>query len=68
MASLLENNSKLIRTLEQANMSLREGKDLDISLGTVEAIVQLKERLESLLQGRKWRNAVDRIWAFGPRR
>ncbi|XP_070684565.1 elongation factor-like GTPase 1 [Pempheris klunzingeri] len=65
---LLESNTELIRTLEQANMSLREGKSLDISLRTLEAIAGLKAELESLLQGRKWRNAVERIWAFGPRR
>ncbi|XP_042340727.1 elongation factor-like GTPase 1 [Plectropomus leopardus] len=65
---LLENSTELIRTLEQVNMSLREGKSLDVSLRTLEAISELKAQLESLLQGRKWRNAVERIWAFGPRR
>lgn len=65
---LLESSSELIRTLEQVNLSLREGKSLDISIRTLEAIARLKAQLESLLQGRKWRNAVERIWAFGPRR
>lgn len=65
---LLESSSELIRTLEHVNMSLREGKNLDISLGTLEAIAGFKSQLESLLQGRKWRNTVERIWAFGPRR
>ncbi|CAN9506850.1 unnamed protein product [Ophioblennius macclurei] len=65
---LLESSSEVIRTLEQVNMSLREGKSLDISIRTQEAILDLKAQLESLLQGRKWRNAVERIWAFGPRR
>ncbi|XP_028257978.1 elongation factor-like GTPase 1 isoform X2 [Parambassis ranga] len=65
---LLESNSEVIRTLEQVNMSLREGKSLDISLRTMEAIAGLRTKLQSLLQGRKWRNAVERIWAFGPRR
>uniref|UniRef100_A0A3Q3R5M3 Tr-type G domain-containing protein n=1 Tax=Monopterus albus TaxID=43700 RepID=A0A3Q3R5M3_MONAL len=62
---VLESSSELIRTL---NMSLRERKSLDISLRTLEAIAGLKAKLESLLQGRKWRNTVERIWAFGPRR
>ncbi|KAG7235345.1 hypothetical protein INR49_002768 [Caranx melampygus] len=53
VACLLESSSQPIRTLEQVNMSLREGKNLDISLGTVEAIVQLKDQLNRLLQGRK---------------
>uniref|UniRef100_A0A8D0A224 Elongation factor-like 1 n=1 Tax=Sander lucioperca TaxID=283035 RepID=A0A8D0A224_SANLU len=65
---LLESSTELIRTLEQVNMSLREGKSLDISPRTLEAIAGLKAQLESLLQGRKWRNAVEHIWAFGPRR
>uniref|UniRef100_UPI0037E8530F elongation factor-like GTPase 1 isoform X2 n=1 Tax=Semicossyphus pulcher TaxID=241346 RepID=UPI0037E8530F len=65
---LLESSKDLIRTLEQVNMSLREGKSLDVSLRTLEAIAGLKAQLESLLQGRKWRNVVERIWAFGPRR
>ncbi|XP_038129744.1 elongation factor-like GTPase 1 [Cyprinodon tularosa] len=65
---LLEKSSDVIRTLELINMSFREGKALDINLRTMEAIKELKDQLESLLQGRKWRSAVDRIWAFGPRR
>ncbi|XP_028999673.1 elongation factor-like GTPase 1 [Betta splendens] len=65
---LLESSSELIRTLEQVNLSLKEGRTLDISIKTLEAIAELKVQLESLLQGRKWRNAVERIWAFGPRR
>ncbi|CAJ1048662.1 elongation factor-like GTPase 1 [Xyrichtys novacula] len=65
---LLESSSELIRALEHINIALREGKSLDISPRTVEAIAGLKAQLESLLQGRKWRNAVERIWAFGPRR
>uniref|UniRef100_A0A8P4GH02 Elongation factor-like 1 n=1 Tax=Dicentrarchus labrax TaxID=13489 RepID=A0A8P4GH02_DICLA len=65
---LLERSTELIRSLEQVNMSLREGKTVDVSLRTMEAIAGLKAQLENLLQGRKWRNAVERIWAFGPRR
>ena len=68
VTSLLESSSELIQTLEQVNISLREGRSLEVSLRTLEAITGLKAQLESLLQGRKWRNAVERIWAFGPRR
>ncbi|KAG7482249.1 elongation factor-like GTPase 1 [Solea senegalensis] len=68
VTSLLERSSELIRTLEQMNLSLREGKNLDISVGTMDAIAGLKAQLENLLQGRRWRSAVERIWAFGPRR
>uniref|UniRef100_A0A674ENT0 Elongation factor-like 1 n=1 Tax=Salmo trutta TaxID=8032 RepID=A0A674ENT0_SALTR len=65
---LLEGSADLIRTLEQAGQAQREGRTLDMSTWTLDALMGLKSRLEVLLQGRKWRNAVDRIWAFGPRR
>uniref|UniRef100_A0A8K9UV47 Elongation factor-like 1 n=1 Tax=Oncorhynchus mykiss TaxID=8022 RepID=A0A8K9UV47_ONCMY len=65
---LLEGSADLIRTLEQAGQAQREGRTLDMSTWTLDALMVLKSRLEVLLQGRKWRNAVDRIWAFGPRR
>lgn len=68
VTQLLENSTELIRTLEQLNMCLREGKHVDVSPRTMESLNGLKAQLESLLQGRKWRNAVDRIWSFGPRR
>ncbi|KAL1007501.1 hypothetical protein UPYG_G00087640 [Umbra pygmaea] len=65
---LLEGSADLIRTLEQAGQAQREGRSPDMSPRTLEALLGLKSRLEGLLHGRKWRNAVDRIWAFGPRR
>ncbi|XP_027138710.1 elongation factor-like GTPase 1 [Larimichthys crocea] len=68
VTNLLESSTELIRTLDQLNISLREGKSLEVSLRTLEAIAGFKAQLESLLQGRKWRNAVERIWSFGPRR
>ncbi|XP_072321106.1 elongation factor-like GTPase 1 [Eucyclogobius newberryi] len=68
VTSLLESSAELVRTLEQVNMSLREGRVLEVSPRTLEEISALKERLEALLPGHRWRNAVERIWAFGPRR
>ncbi|XP_053733471.1 elongation factor-like GTPase 1 [Synchiropus splendidus] len=68
VTDLLERSSDLIRTLEQVNMSMREGKSLDISHSTFEALSQLKVQLGEMLQGKRWRGTVDRIWAFGPRR
>ncbi|XP_033962713.1 elongation factor-like GTPase 1 [Pseudochaenichthys georgianus] len=68
VTSLLESSTELIRTLEQVNMSLREGRSVDVSPRTLEAIAGFKAQLESLLQGRRWRSAVEHIWAFGPRR
>lgn len=68
VTELLESSTELMRTLEQLYMSLREGKHVDINERTLESLTGLKAQLESLLQGRKWRNAVQRIWSFGPRR
>ncbi len=65
---LLEDNMELIRTMEQFSLFAREGKILDINQKILENIQDFKVKLESNLQGRKWRGAVERIWAFGPRR
>ncbi|KAG9352261.1 hypothetical protein JZ751_020674, partial [Albula glossodonta] len=65
---LLEGNGDLIRTMEQFNLSMKEGKTLEINQKTLESIQDFKENLEAHLQGWKWRNAVNRIWSFGPRR
>ena len=48
---LLDASSELVRTLEQLNMSLREGRSLQVSPRTLEAIADLKGRLTGLLTG-----------------
>ncbi|XP_041917809.1 elongation factor-like GTPase 1 isoform X1 [Alosa sapidissima] len=65
---LLEENGELIRTMEQFSLAVKEGKALEINQKTLESIQDFKETLESHLKGHKWRDAVDRIWSFGPRR
>uniref|UniRef100_A0A8C8SXS6 Elongation factor-like GTPase 1 n=1 Tax=Pelusios castaneus TaxID=367368 RepID=A0A8C8SXS6_9SAUR len=66
---LLEENSDLIRTMEQFNSSLSEDKKMhEINQKTLGRIQEFKQKLEQNLQGRKWRNAVDQIWSFGPRK
>ncbi|XP_026122706.1 elongation factor-like GTPase 1 [Carassius auratus] len=65
---LLEDNVELIRTMEQFSLFAWEDKTLDINQKILENIQDFKVKLESNLQGRKWRGAVERIWAFGPRR
>ncbi|NWQ72010.1 EFL1 GTPase, partial [Neopipo cinnamomea] len=66
---LLEENSDLIRTMEQLNTSLNEDKKThEINQKTLDRIKEFKQKLEKNLQGRKWRNAVDQIWSFGPRK
>lgn len=65
---LLEKNAELIRTIEHFNLLAREGKALEVSSKSLEEIHGFKAELEKHLQGRKWKNAVEQIWAFGPRR
>ncbi|XP_077173995.1 elongation factor-like GTPase 1 [Paroedura picta] len=69
LTRLLEENCDLIRTMEQLTSSLIEGrKTQEMNQKTLGQIRELKQKLEQKLQGRKWRNAVDGIWAFGPRK
>uniref|UniRef100_A0A8C1PS52 Elongation factor-like 1 n=1 Tax=Cyprinus carpio TaxID=7962 RepID=A0A8C1PS52_CYPCA len=65
---LLEDNVELIRTMEQFSLFAWEDKTLDINQKILENIQDFKVKLESNLQGHKWRGAVEHIWAFGPRR
>uniref|UniRef100_A0A672PBC9 Elongation factor-like 1 n=1 Tax=Sinocyclocheilus grahami TaxID=75366 RepID=A0A672PBC9_SINGR len=65
---LLEDNVELIRTMEQFSLFAWEDKTLDINQKILENIQDFKVKLESNLQGHKWKEAVERIWAFGPRR
>ncbi|XP_060115780.1 elongation factor-like GTPase 1 [Heteronotia binoei] len=66
---LLEENCDLIRTMEQFTSSLNEGKKTqEMNQKTLDQIQELKQKLEQKLPGRKWRNAVDCIWSFGPRK
>ncbi|XP_058592381.1 elongation factor-like GTPase 1 isoform X1 [Neofelis nebulosa] len=66
---LLEENSDLIRSMEQLTSSLNEGRNTQtIHQKTQEKICEFKGKLEQHLTGRKWRNVVDQIWSFGPRK
>uniref|UniRef100_A0A8D1RGX4 Elongation factor-like GTPase 1 n=1 Tax=Sus scrofa TaxID=9823 RepID=A0A8D1RGX4_PIG len=69
VTQILEENSDLIRSMEQLTSSLNEGKNTQvIHQKTQEKIGEFKGRLEQHLTGRKWRNTVDQIWSFGPRK
>lgn len=66
---ILEENSDLIRSMEQLTSSLNEGKNTQmIHQKAQEKIGEFKGKLEQHLTGRKWRNTVDQIWSFGPRK
>lgn len=69
VTQILEENSDLIRSMEQLTSSLNEGKNTQmIHRKTQEKIWEFKRKLEQHLTGRKWRNTVDQIWSFGPRK
>uniref|UniRef100_A0A8C5RL45 Elongation Factor G domain-containing protein n=1 Tax=Laticauda laticaudata TaxID=8630 RepID=A0A8C5RL45_LATLA len=69
VTQLLEENSELIRTIELFASSLNEDrKTEEMNQKTLGQIQEFKQKLEQKLQGRKWRNAVDGIWSFGPRK
>ncbi|XP_007436022.1 elongation factor-like GTPase 1 [Python bivittatus] len=69
VTQLLEENSELIRTIELFTSSLNEGrKTEEMNQKTLNRIQEFKQKLEQSLQGRKWRNAVEGIWSFGPRK
>ncbi|XP_051004807.1 elongation factor-like GTPase 1 [Acomys russatus] len=66
---ILEENSDLIRSMELLASSLNEGRSAqEIHQKTQEKIREFKGQLEQHLVGRKWRNTVDQIWSFGPRK
>nr|XP_033776855.1 elongation factor-like GTPase 1 isoform X2 [Geotrypetes seraphini] len=69
VTQLLEENGNLVRTMEQINLTLNEGNNThEINRKTLDDILAFKQKLEQHFQGRKWRNTVDQIWSFGPRR
>ncbi|KAM8973977.1 elongation factor-like GTPase 1 isoform 2-T2 [Pelodytes ibericus] len=69
VTQLLEENSNLIRTMEQINLTLSEGcSTIEVNAIILDRIRGFKSKLEQHLHGRRWRNAVDEILSFGPRR
>ncbi|XP_075414176.1 elongation factor-like GTPase 1 isoform X1 [Tenrec ecaudatus] len=69
VTQILEENSDLIRSMEQLTSSLSEDRNSQmIHQKTQEKIWEFKGKLEQHLTGRKWRNTVDQIWSFGPRK
>lgn len=69
VTQILEENSDLIRSMDQLASSWNEGESTEmVHQKTQEKIWEFKGKLEQHLTGRKWRNAVDQIWSFGPRK
>lgn len=68
VTQLLEENHEVIRSMEQLASSLSEGRSAQLAQRTQERIQEFKGKLEQHLTGRKWRDTVDQIWSFGPRK
>ncbi|XP_029806402.1 elongation factor-like GTPase 1 isoform X1 [Suricata suricatta] len=69
VTQILEENSDLIRSMEQLTSSLSDGRNAQtIHQKTQEKISEFRGKLEQHLTGRKWRGVVDQIWSFGPRK
>ncbi|XP_045253332.2 elongation factor-like GTPase 1 isoform X2 [Macaca fascicularis] len=69
VTQILEENSDLIRSMEQLTSSLNEGENTQVIHQKIqEKIWEFKGKLEQHLTGRRWRNIVDQIWSFGPRK
>ncbi|XP_017824831.4 elongation factor-like GTPase 1 [Callithrix jacchus] len=69
VTQILEENSDLIRSMEQLTSSLNEGENTQmIYQKTQEKILEFRGKLEQHLTGRRWRNIVDQVWLFSPRK
>ena len=76
ITNILEENGELIRILDRfsaATLGSRPGEQIGMITLTETTITQLKElkqKLESAFTeaGKRWRNAVNQIWSFGPKR
>ncbi|XP_033120660.1 elongation factor-like GTPase 1 [Anneissia japonica] len=70
ITELLEENTELIRILEQLSTSKLAGKvDKNLNLETLEKLKELKLKFEAGFKeaGKRWRGCIDQIWSFGPK-
>ncbi|KAJ8304546.1 hypothetical protein KUTeg_018129 [Tegillarca granosa] len=72
---ILDENQHNIKILDQLTNEVIldqsvESQVNEINVDTLEALKELKEKLDKAFKesGKNWRNAVNEIWAFGPRR
>ncbi|KFM68647.1 Elongation factor Tu GTP-binding domain-containing protein 1, partial [Stegodyphus mimosarum] len=71
ITQLLEKNADLLKVIDQSYSSLHcDNNDTCLNSETFKAIAEFKAKLNDLFvkSGNEWRNAVDQIWSFGPRR
>jgi len=74
VTSLLEDNQELLKTLHQCNttkgLDLHQKETAKVKVTVMEALKDLKDKIEKIFSesGKLWRDAVNNIWAFGPKR
>lgn len=71
VTKLLEENTSLLKLLEQTFNSRHSGETEDVlTPETIDSLEKLKNNLHELFEsaGPEWAGAVDNIWSFGPRR
>ncbi|XP_066273846.1 elongation factor-like GTPase 1 [Branchiostoma lanceolatum] len=75
ISNLLEDNADLLRTLDRitkssGDISHHQAERAKVTAETLNRLTELKSTLEAKFAqaGRHYRDAIDQIWAFGPRR
>ncbi|GFR16842.1 elongation factor-like GTPase 1 [Trichonephila clavata] len=71
ITKLLEENTSLLKILDQVYHSRNNGESDDIlTHDTIIALDKLKKSLDKhfIEAGNEWKDVVDQIWSFGPRR
>lgn len=71
VAKLLEENSHLLKIQDQSFYSMNsDDGETTLTSETIKAIEELKNTLNDLFSkaGSEWRDTIDKIWCFGPRR
>ncbi|GFU33526.1 elongation factor-like GTPase 1 [Nephila pilipes] len=71
ITKLLEKNTSLLKILDQVYYARNNGESGDIlTHETIVALDELKKSLDKLFKeaGNDWKDAINQIWSFGPRR
>lgn len=71
VTTFLEQNTGLLKEQNRSVCLLHSGEsDSDLSSDTISALSELKDKLNDLFteSGKEWNDAVNQIWAFGPKK
>ena len=71
IVALLEENAAIIGTLDKYFRARSAGSEDfgKLNQDTYNALLDLKQKMDTVFKesGKKWRGAIDQIWAFGPK-